>query len=168
MLNTYKWLLEGYEAIQNDVDVIGEVRDTIYLKSENFKLGDGDEFLVVFGVNHNLTGKSVYSNFSIYGDVTFNGLGGITNFMYEGTAEEFLPEEPLAEYLYVWIIARNSEYGENCLVVPDSKKPYGIECDDPAFIGFRAYVDPLTNVGPLIDELVLDKVIKFKKGEKFI
>ena len=163
VLNTTKWLIEGYEAIQNGIDVIGEVRDTLYLKSENFKLGDEEEFLVVFGVNHNLTGKAIYTNFSIYGDVTLNGLGGITNFMYAGTAEEFLPDEPLAKYLYVWKVARSEIYGENCLIVPNVKKPYGIEYNDEAFIGFRAYIDPLTNVGPLIDELVMDKVIKFNK-----
>jgi len=66
VLRTQIWFEEGFTAIQNYANVLGEVRDALYLKSDDFFLAE-DEFLAVIGVNHHETGKSGYSNFSIYG-----------------------------------------------------------------------------------------------------
>jgi hypothetical protein len=164
ILSTQIWLEEGFQAIQNWRNVIGEVRDTLYLKSDDFYLSEEDEFIAVVGVNHYATGKSRYSNFSIYGAKVWNGMGGITNFQYAGTADNYLTNEPDAGNFYVWFISRKPVPGlENVYIVPGGAIPYGIPPEAPAFIGFRSYVEPKTGVGPVAQELVLDRVIHFTK-----
>ncbi|MEA1885542.1 MAG: hypothetical protein U9N62_13690 [Thermotogota bacterium] len=95
-----QWLTEDYEAIQKRGNVLGESRDALYTRTEDFIL-DEDDFLVIFGVNHNASGKSLYSNFSIYGSKYYNGQGGISNHQYKNTALDYLPDEPLAKDFYV-------------------------------------------------------------------
>jgi hypothetical protein len=151
---------EGYVAIQEGIDVLGEVRDASYLRTEPFKLGI-DEFLIVYGVNHAATGKATYSNLGVYGEEALNGIGAVPNDKLVGTADDYIPQNPQKDYLYVWKVARASSEGENCLVVKYGVKAYGIDLDQEAFVAFRAYLEPETNVGPMWNELVFDRVIKF-------
>jgi hypothetical protein len=66
----------GYDAIQRDTNALGDNRDTIYLRTENFFLGERpDDFVIVYGPNHVATGKVVYSNVSVYGRFALNGVG---------------------------------------------------------------------------------------------
>jgi hypothetical protein len=53
---------------------------------------------------------------------------------------------------------------ETTFVVPiDKKNTYeGINYGDNAFMGFRAYIDPTTKVGPSASEVILDRVIILK------
>ena len=58
------WLDESFVGIQEDRDVLGESRDTVYLRNEGtFTLAD-DEFVIVCGVNRERTGKATCSSFS--------------------------------------------------------------------------------------------------------
>jgi len=135
----------------------------LYTRTDDFIL-DEDDFLVVFGVNHHASGKSLYSNFSIYGSQYFNGQGGISNHQYENTALEYLPDEPLAKDFYVWFVSRKQlENVENVLMVPSTPLPYGVPLGHQAFIGFRSYLEPGTDVGPITSEIMLDRVILFSK-----
>ena len=158
------WLLEGYDAIQRGIDVIGENRDTVYLSSQNFTLpNDPAEFAIVYGVNHAATGKVIYSSFGIYGANALNGVGAVANYDYNGTADEFLPGNPNAKYLYVWKVARQCGGDPRCLKVPYNIGGHGINLDKQAFIGVRAYVERSTNTGPSWSEILYDQVIKFSK-----
>jgi hypothetical protein len=161
-LETSVWLYEGYDAIQRGINVIGENRDTTYLRSDDFTLGnDPDEFLIVYGVNHAATGKATYTNFSVFGAAALNGVGAVSNFDFARTAEEYLPGNPAAKYLYVWKVSRSCDGGLGCLTVPWGVKAYGIDLDKPAFVAFRAYLEPATKVGPNWSEIVYDRVVKF-------
>ena len=161
-LVTSIWLLEGYDAIQRGIDVIGENRDTVYLSSQNFILpNDPAEFAVVYGVNHAATGKVIYSSFGVYGANVLNGVGAVSNYDYNGTADDYLPGNPNAKYLYVWNVSRNCGGDPHCLQIPYNIGGHGINLDQPAFIGVRAYVESSTNVGPFWPEVVYDQVIKF-------
>jgi len=161
-LNTSVWLFEGFDAIQRGVDVIGENRDTTYLASERFTLNDDpDEFLIVYGVNHAATGKVTYSNFGIYGADIVNGIGAVASQSLSGTAEEYIPGHPAAKYLYVWKVARKSRGDPRCLEVPWSIGAAGIDLDNECFVGFRAYVEKETKVGPFWSEILYDRAIKF-------
>ncbi|OGO58434.1 MAG: hypothetical protein A2025_03095, partial [Chloroflexi bacterium RBG_19FT_COMBO_47_15] len=80
---TYMFVPEGYTAIQSNLNLLGDCRDTAYfstLKTEvwsssedlrmnaAFTLGDNpDEFVIIFGVNHEATGKTTYSSCTVYG-----------------------------------------------------------------------------------------------------
>ena len=162
-LETYVWLPESYEAVQRELYVAGESRDTAYLRSGTFTLGDdSNEFIFVYGVNHAASGKATYSNCSFYGEVGWNGVAGIYSTEFAGSAEQYLPGNPLAKYLYVCKFARScSSEEETCVSVPTGPKAHGVELNEPAFIGFRAYIEPATKVGPAYTELLYDRVIKF-------
>jgi len=161
-LNTYVWLSESYDAVQTETYVAGESRDTVYLRSDSLTLGDDpDEFAIVYGVNHAATGKATYANCNFYGEAGWNGVTGIYNTEYVGSAEQYLPGNPLAKYLYVCKFARSCDSDKTCIAVPTGPKAHGVALDEPAFIGFRAYVEPATRVGPINTELLYDRVIKF-------
>jgi len=163
-LVTSNWLSESYDAVQTETWVAGESRDTVYLRTDTFTLGnDPDEFAIVYGVNHAATGKATYANCSFYGEAAWNGVTGINSTAYAGSAEEYLPGNPLAKYLYVCKFARSCGSEKNCAEVPTGPGAYGVGLDKPAFIGFRAYLEPATKVGPAYSELLYDRVIKFNK-----
>ncbi|MFZ3050312.1 MAG: hypothetical protein WA106_05890 [Methanothrix sp.] len=107
--------------------MIGVTRDTIYLNTTTLELGDDpSEFLIVYGVNHVATGKASNSNLGIFGAKLDNGVAGVDNIIFEGTAEEYLPGNPAAKYLYVWKMARNCSGEVNCTEVPTGPGSYGI------------------------------------------
>ena len=161
-LKTYVWLSESYDAVQTETYVAGESRDTVYLRSDTLTLGDDrDEFVIVYGVNHAATGKATYANCNFYGEAAWNGVTGIYNPEYAGSAEQYLPGNPLAKYLYVCKFARSCGSEKTCIAVPTGPKAHGVALDEPAFIGFRAYMEPATRVGPAYTELLYDRVIKF-------
>jgi hypothetical protein len=161
-LITSVWLTESYAAVQSETYVAGESRDTVYLRCDTLTLGDDpDEFVIVYGVNHAATGKATYANCNFYGEAGWNGVVGTYSTDYEGSAEAYLPGNPLAKYLYVCKFTRQCSSEPNCIAVPTGPKAHGVELDQPAFIGFRAYLEPATKVGPAFTELLFDRVIKF-------
>jgi hypothetical protein len=163
-LETSIWLPESYEAVQTGTYVAGESRDTVYLRSDTLTLSnDPDEFAIVYGVNHAASGKATYANCNFYGEAGWNGVAGIYSTEYAGSAEGYLPGNPLAKYLYVCKFARSCDSDKNCVAVPTGPKAHGVELDQPAFIGFRAYMEPSTKVGPAYTELLYDRVIKFNE-----
>jgi len=161
-LNTSIWLLEGFDAIQRGVNAIGENRDTTYLRTDEFTLDDDpNEFLIVYGVNHAATGKATYSNFGIFGAKIINGIGAVSSQDLSGTAETYIPGHAASRYLYAWKVARKSRGDPRCLEIPWGRKAHGIELNEGAFVGFRAYVEKETKVGPFWSEILYDRVIKF-------
>lgn len=160
-LTTQVWIFEGYDAIQRGIDALGDIRDTAYLNTTNTILGDKPgECIIVYGVNHAITGKATYSNFGLYGTRALNGIKGVSNHDYTGTAEEFIPNNPNAKYLYVAKISRENDGKQSTSVIPSGVGAYGVEPDEPCFVGFRAYVEPETSVGPAWNELVYDRAMK--------
>ena len=153
----------GYDAIQRNTNALGDNRDTIYLRSDNFFLRERpDDFVIVYGANHAATGKATYSNFGVYGRIALNGVGSVDNTVFP-TAEEFLLGNPLARYFYVYKIARHCDSNESlpCLAIPTGPGAAGIPVTQPAFLAFRAYVEPSTKVGPAYEEVLYDRAIKF-------
>ncbi len=161
-LGTRVWLTESYDAVQTEVYVAGESRDTSYLRSDTLTLGNNpDELVIAYGINHTAIGKATYANCNYYGEKGWNGVAGIYSTEYAGSAESYLPDNPMAKYLYVCKFVRNCDSEKNCVTVPTGPGAFGVGLDEPAFIGFRAYLEPSTKVGPINTELVYDRVIKF-------
>jgi hypothetical protein len=175
----------GSDGIQRGIDVLGPDSDACYLWTSNLTpntptspfpnlslysdfiphpvitLGnDTNEFIIVYGVNHVATGKATYENFVLYGP-GFNGVGAIHDTEFNGTAQEYLPDNPNAKYLYVYKIARNCNVDPHCFEVPYGPGGYGIGLDKPLFIGWRLYLEKTTKTGPSYTEIVYDKAIKF-------
>jgi len=179
ILRTQRAVEISYLAIQNVTDVLGDSRDTIYIWTDPFLVGDDpDDFAIVFGPVHSLTGKSIYSNFTVYTDdlvkdllpVESKILYGFASVHSEhsadsklgliGSAERFLPDDPNAKYFYVWKVSRSNPDNEDyCLLIPEP--PSERLTYNNLRIAFRAYVNPKTGVGPSYEEVLMDKVIHF-------
>lgn len=176
----------GSDCIQRGINGYGPSNDGIYLWSESqtvasptppwpdlsqyysylqdspITLGnDTNEFIIVYGVNHVATGKAMYSNVGFYGADIWNGVGEITQEDFNGTAGEYLPDNPNAKYLYVYKIARNCEGDPHCYELPYGVGGYGIDLDQPLFIAWRSYLEESTKTGPSYSEIVYDRAIKF-------
>ena len=176
----------GIDALQRGINALGPDNDACYLWSANqtvssptppfpdlsqyygflrdppITLGnDTNEFIIVYGVNHVATGKATYSNFALYGADIWNGVKAITDADVTGSAEEYLPDNPNAKYLYVYKFARDCNGDSNCYEVPYGMGAYGLELDQPLLIAWRIYLEESTKTGPSYSEIVYDRAIKF-------
>jgi hypothetical protein len=137
-------LEKPYVGLQRGLFLFGATRDTNYLATyPTFMLRqDVSEFVIVYGVNHQKTGKATYSSFSIYADKDrwfglINGTTLSTDFDQGGqpgdSARRFLcPGDPSqcpagVEYLYAWKVARDCGDEPYCMDVKvndDPSKPF--------------------------------------------
>lgn len=162
------WLEESFQALQHDLDVLGESRDTVYLRSEGtFNLND-DEFLVIYGTNHETTGKATYANFAVYDTCKACPLVGETSRRVAGSALDYVggnnPKAPHVEQLYAWKVARDCGDDPRCTTFPPVSCPGQDNAGGRFFVGFRAYVEPSTKIGPAFTEVVFDRVIRFSRS----
>jgi len=165
-LETSVWLEDSFDGIQRGVDMYGPTRDTIYFWTQpTIKLPDGpDDFIIVYGVNHEKTGKATYSNFSVYADPVLKlGVVGQHSRVFAGSAREYLPDHPLAESLYVWKIARHCNGDPTCLELANCCCPkLDLDLLPDLWVAFRLYLEPGTGVGPAFAEVVYDRAIVFR------
>jgi len=176
-LTTRIWLNEWLDGIQRGENLLGENRDTSYLCSENFKLQDSsDEFLIIYGINHEVWGKATYSNFSVYHYDKKLGIVGKQSRDLADSAYDYIPKDqndpyydPNAPYLYAWKVARACNQNDpKCLQIklPEGVQPcHLVDLNKDLFVAFRAYLEPKTKVGPYWYELLYDRVIKFSKNK---
>jgi hypothetical protein len=168
------WLDEWLDGFQRGTNLLGECRDTSYLRTEDFKLTPNpNDFLIVFGINHEQTGKATYSNFSLYHSIKELGLAGKHSRQFNGTADQYNlgQYQDKAKYLYAFKVARDCGGlpEDECLQVdkiPVSSSCFTSDCpsislDDDLFLAFRAYVEPKTGVGPYWYEILWDRAIHF-------
>jgi len=170
------WLNEWLDGIQRKENLLGEIRDTSYLRSEDFRLQESsDEFLVIYGVNHEAWGKATYSNFTVYHDGKKLGIVGKHSRDLAESAYDYLPRDqsspdydPNAQYLYSWKVARAcNQSDQKCLEVKLSGRVQPcqhVDLNEDLFVAFRAYLEPKTKVGPYWYELLYDRVIKFSRS----
>ncbi|MEC9489054.1 MAG: hypothetical protein UMV23_06220 [Halanaerobium sp.] len=172
-LNTKIAIPDDYEGILQDVDTFIDNRDTIYLITDIFQLTSDDDFIIVYGINHERTGKAIYSNASFYGKEYFNGVVGVFSTVeFADSAWEYFPEGyENAKYYYVYKMARKSAE-DNVIIIPYSTgnplgKAYGVDNNKDAFIGFRIYVDKTALVGPAYFAVIWDRAILFTKKKRW-
>lgn len=163
-------IVEGFEAILNDVNVWADNRDAIYIESDYFQFKSDDDFLILYGVNHEQTGKAVFSNASFYGAEFFNGVAvANTTVEFKDSAAELFPEGYDNEkFYYVCKMSRKVDEEGIEIIVPYSTgnpngKAYGVDNNKDASIIFRVYVDKETLVGPALFEVIWDRAILFTK-----
>jgi hypothetical protein len=139
-------------------------RDTIYPATLPQKLLDQPgEFLIVYGVNHETTGKASYGNASVYGLQHLVGVASVTSAQYGGSAASLLPNNPDAPGLYAWKIARDCGGDPACLEVSTSGCPEGVPVGGAMDIAFRVYLEPSTGTAADPSTLVIDRVMRFQK-----
>lgn len=163
---------DNYNAILRDINIYGDDRDAVYFKTEDFKLTSDDDFVIVYGINHKRTGKSIYSNASFYGAELFNGVAGaFSTVQFPDTALEYFPEGyENAGYYYVYKMARKADE-DNVVIIPYSTgnplgKAYGVGNNQDVRIVFRVYLDQIAMVGPYVFDVIWDQVILFTKKKQ--
>ncbi len=151
-------------CIQNLTTCAGDNRDTNYPGTPPRVLFAGDDdFYVVFGVDHQVSGKTSYANASVYALEKLVGLVSVASDKYPASAARYLPGDPDASKLYAWKFARHCDGEPFCTVVPKGACPTGIENGALGNITFRTYLEPSSKTAPLTSTLVRDRVLYFKK-----
>jgi len=136
-----------------------DIRDRFVRMSPVFDL-EGDEFLMVFGVNHARTGKASYSNLSVVEREHLIGVVDLNSQEMVGSARHWLPDHPLADDLYAASIRRDcTGRAETCLEVPVGCP--GVETGGEMHLTLRAYLEPATGVAPAAAELATDHMVKY-------
>lgn len=123
-----------------------------------FKLRDNvDEYVIVYGVNHQRTGKAAYTSFSAYVEPVFGtgreiGLGTVTDPDFDAggkpgdSARRYLkPGDPYYKYadmLYAWKIARHCDGEPYCLEVGNPKDINGVPYNDNCTPQINLDIDP--------------------------
>ncbi|MDD2431437.1 MAG: hypothetical protein PHD88_05410 [Firmicutes bacterium] len=168
-LDTHQWGLDGYEAILSDQPAMGDNRDATYLKTDTFQLTSDDDFLIIYGINHEQTGKAMFTNTCFYGEELLNGVVGVFNsIIFANSAAEYFPEDyDDSRFYYVFMMARKANE-KNIVLIPYSTgnpagSAFGVDNYKDALVAFRIYVDKKMTVGPPLYEIIRDRAILFKK-----
>jgi hypothetical protein len=160
-------------AIQTMTNTLGDSRDAVYLLAQDtFKLSnDPNDFLIVYGVNHEKSRKAVYQNVNIYRAFKLCGVasafshcnGNPSCVSLEGAAGHYFsgPSGVDVDKLYALKVARNCGGDPRCLQIPTGGCGEGAEINDDLIAAVRAYVDPKTKIGPNYTELLFDRIIHF-------
>ncbi|WP_199900112.1 hypothetical protein [Caldalkalibacillus mannanilyticus] len=163
------WEIEGYQSILQDRNALIDDRDAVYTRTESFKLASDDDFVIIYGVNHTQTGFATYLANSIYGEELLNGVvaGRLTNEL-QYPADEYFPEYyKNAKYYYVMKMAREYKEGNEVIIPYSTGNPqgsaFGVDNNEEAFIGFRAYVNQKTKVAPALFDIIWGRAILFTK-----
>lgn len=155
---------QEYECLQKEINGYGPTRDSLYMRTDaTFKLPDGpDDFLIVYGVNHEAAGKASYASLTVYEDSLMAAVAGDHSRRYAGSAADYLPDHPQADLLYAWKIARDCQGDPHCLEVT-------MECCPRIDLGqlpslllvWRLYQEAATGLGPTPGEILYDHAILF-------
>ena len=162
---------EGYDLIQRGFPLCGDSRDAFYIgaglpgyDSTRITL-ELDEFVMLYGVNHVVTGKATYMNTNIYASETAKlTLGAIDDRNFPGTASGYLPAgDAAANLMYAYKVSRSCGGESNCLELSVPQGCTRLTLDSSTLLGVftRIYVEPTTKIGPAMPEILYDRVIKF-------
>ena len=162
-LSSTPFNIEAYTAIQQGLNAYGDNHDCLYVRTNDFLLGEND-IALAYGVDHTQTGQAVYDNVIIYGSKYFDGFGGLTNEMMAESARQFFPDSlaSVADNFYAYCFARHPVPGNPYVfIVPtDTHNTLsGINVEDSAFLCTRLYVNSVTKIGPDPLEVIIDRFI---------
>lgn len=146
----------------------GEVSDTVYsagprshiLTGEPNRLSESaGDYFVAFGVNHEASGKALYSNFVVQNAARQAGIAAFTSREMVGSAQVYLPDHPDAGQLFAVKVARDCEGQSYCLEIATGFPGVALD-EDIMFLG-RSYIQPGTSVSPGTDEVLTERVLRF-------
>ena len=175
-LHTEQGWFYGLHHMVADNDGIAPSTDSLYLRTkESFGTLGEDEFVIVYGVNHHLTGKTMYENVTVYGLTHQVTADDVDDTQLAGSATDYLPATyPDVDKLYAYKFARHCYGEEHCFEVPygccgSQGTPAcigepgcaGLAADEEGFIIWRNYLDPEVKTGPDPAEVIFDHAIKF-------
>ena len=135
---------------------------------------DETDVIIVVGVNHAMTEMSLYASMSIYDETYLWGVYTIGNDDLVNTVWNYINvndyhdhiSEKVLPFIYVYEIRRDCKDIYNCISVPSiptSDVKAVIPLNDPVVITERMYNNPVTHVGPELEDVILPVVIHLKK-----
>jgi hypothetical protein len=162
---------KGYSNFPLQDGVMTGATDAMYLGSANFSLPDG-AFLVAYGANHQATGKATYSAVAVYADpVAAVSLATVQSLDLQGSAGDFISDQPNAGLFYAWTFTRGANSGAHVtqLMTNGSSEKYcqtryGLNQPvdlNTVRIWARSYMEPATNTHPFESEMILDRILVF-------
>lgn len=111
--------------------------------------------MVIIGVNHAKVGSSMYSALAINSLNRLMGIGGPSDADYEGSAQYFMGDEDVAQFLYAYIFARDcSKKGPFCFEVASTGDLSIDPNNDALLIIERVYLNPKTLLGMYSPEII--------------
>ena len=125
-----------------------------------------DDIFVVFGVNHQTTGKSTYASITAYQYSTLSGLVSVSSENgYQNSADKYLPggkKHRSSSYLFAHSFARECHGGDEggCYEVP-FEGVGSVPLNEFIFWIERAYVNPITLTGPAANETIMARALHF-------
>lgn len=135
---------------------------------------DKTDVIISVGVNHALTEMSAYSSLSIYDAKYLWGvytagddklIDTVWNYIDLNNFNDEISKKVLP-YIYVYETRRDCQNIKNCITVPSiptvSNKAV-IPLNDPVVITERMYNNPITHVGPELEDVILPVTIHLKK-----
>lgn len=155
---------QEYECLQKEINGYGPTRDSLYLRSDStFRLPDSpDDFLIVYGVNHEALGKAAYASLNVYEDSLVAGVAGDHSRRYAGSARDYLPAHPQADQLYAWKLARDCRGDPHCREVKmENCAKIALDKLPDLLLVWRLYQERETRLGPASGEVIYDQVILF-------
>lgn len=171
-LKTQVTAYEGDDMMQRGVDPWGNSRDALYLVAgyapefdshQTVTLAD-DEFLMVYGANHVATGKATYHSVVLYSsEVGKVPIGSIDDRTFAGSATPYMNGDPaIPNQMYAYKVSRNCNNQPHCLTLGiDNCSRLTIGPNTVLGLFVRMYLEPATKAGPVMPEILYDRVIKF-------
>ncbi|MGI5935856.1 MAG: hypothetical protein ACOX7I_03490 [Oscillospiraceae bacterium] len=165
-------ILDNYEGILQDTNVWIDNRDTIYVKTESFKLASDDDFLIVYGVNNTQTGFATFINVSLYGDELWNGVAGtVFTDVPQYPADEYFHEyDKKSKNYYVVKMARRTTEGNEIIIPYSTGNPkgsaYGVDNNQKVFLVIRMYLNQETKVASAPFDIIWGHAILFTKKKR--
>lgn len=166
----------GYDCMDQGLQCNGDNQDTLYPNSRFSLLKskicskllreacpihkrttlqeDGSDFFIATGVNHNATGRALYSNIAMYNIPRLESLGSFSSVpinrdsnSYVGSAQEYLKDSTFSPYLFAVKITRKCLKDETfCLEVKESGSN-SLPLDGSCLFIERIYLDQMLS-GP--------------------
>jgi len=124
-----------------------------------------DDYMIIAGVDHKMTGRVEYASISVLGESHLNSVGGASDNNFTGSAGVYY-DAPISKYLYAFIFARDcSGRGQYCFEV-SQKGDVSIPIKDQLIYVERGYVNPVTHIGNDRSEIISPKVIHYAPVNK--
>jgi hypothetical protein len=142
----------------------GDNRDALYPGGKAVQMFANDnEFYVVFGADHVVSGKATYASASVYALQHLVGVAAVTSDTYAGSAATYLPGDADAAKLYAWKVARSCTGDAHCLEIQKGACPTGMDNGALGNITFRIYMEPSTKTAPQATTVLRDRILRFRK-----
>lgn len=158
----------GWDCILGDSTCAGDNQDALYSRdTETVRVKSLDDFVIIAGVNHRLTGKATYLNHSVYDLKKIAGIVGVTDLSF--TTESAVhhagisptsAKARLYKGLYAYMVSYNCAGRAHCLQIPapTPENPVGLEPGAPFLVVGRSYLEPTSGVAPAPSEVIKHKV----------